>query len=142
VKVEFLTEPEIDASLRARLLELTGEDEASDMRVFLRPSTYRNYAWAIVATEHGHVVGWAAVYGCLRRRLYMDVFVDPGHRCRGIGRMLLDAARPLNKGAILLSESPFYRHAAPDLEPIEREGIPLLLLRCSAVDSSDNRTTV
>lgn len=117
--------------LPARLRTLTSTPaEESGLIEFLDGPPLQ-YEWVVLATnERQHVCGWAALFGALRYRFYADLFVDPAYRGQGIGRHLFEEVKGRAEMALIVSDTPFYRHLAPEAEAYESSGLNLLRIQC------------
>ncbi|HXY12290.1 MAG TPA: GNAT family N-acetyltransferase [Thermoplasmata archaeon] len=81
--------------------EQSSDRAASDR--FLRERFTRRESVVLVAERKGFLVGFAQLYPLFSSislgRVYLlnDLFVDPEHRRRGVGGLLLDAAREFGR---------------------------------------------
>jgi ribosomal-protein-alanine N-acetyltransferase len=63
------------------------------------------YSWPYVAVEDGSVIGYVCLMSLFEEAQILNVAVSPGHRGRGIARMLLEKAfrQSLEQGAEVMA---------------------------------------
>lgn len=136
MQLNWIQKSDLSPGLKNRLSKLTlhALNQKSDMWCFLfaemqNPPTID---LALLATEGDEILGWACVYGWNRFyekgiHAYANVFVDPNHRNKGIGKALVSAIRENQSYShVRFADTPFFRKLFPDASPFLMKGIPLL----------------